>query len=191
MMDPTTYRWLVFGGCAAVALLCTVCTALITPKRTYYPLLRIIFAITAFIYGTTAAGVYFAANAVPNPTLRLWTVGAALAMLLIATNFITRRNRLPQWVNADWKGNEVAPVNAAELDHCVLTTLSLVRHGAASPELVGQIRTALDHWERHERWKGRELPRQLRERRAARQATNAAREVSETEARQEAEEAER
>lgn len=184
-LDDAVYRWAIFAGCATVCALCTLCTALITPKRTYYPLLRLIFALSAFIYGASAAAQWFAST--PNPTLRLWTVGVAVLMLVMSTAFIVRRNRLPQWVSMDWKGAETAPINAEELDHCVLTTLSLVRHGAASPELIGQLRTALDNWERHERWRADDLPQQLRDRRAARQAANAAREVSETEAREEGE----
>lgn len=178
-MDEITYRWLVGGGAATVAVLCTACTALITPKRTYYPLLRLIFLVSSGIYGATAASQVY--QPTPVPQLRLYTVGAALLMLVASTVFIARRNALPQWVSMDWRGRIDAPVNAAELDHAVLTTLSLVRHGAASPELVGQLRTALDHWERHERWKGVGLPRQLAAQRAARQQANAAREVAETE----------
>jgi hypothetical protein len=185
-LGDTLYRWVIFVGCATVATLCTVCTALITPKRTYYPLLRLIFLLTAFIYGTTAASQWFRSS--PNPTVRMWTVGVAVLMLVMSTAFIIRRNRLPQWVSMDWKGSETAPVNAAELDHCVLTTLALVRHGAASPELVGQLLHACRDWERHERWKAHDLPQQYRDRRAARQAANAAREVVATEAAREEEE---
>jgi len=186
-MGEALSRWLIFGGCATVAALCTVCTYLITPKRTYYPLLRVIFLVTAFIYGASAASQFY--HATPTPGLRLWVIGAAVLMLAISTAFIVRRNAFPQWVAMDWKGALGAESpDAAELDHCVLTTLSLINHGAASPELIGQLRNALSNWERHERWKGPEgLGRQYREHRArreARQSATAAKAVLTTEGRE-------
>ncbi len=183
MDDATWYQLAIIGGCATVAVLCTICTAIITPKRTYYPLLKIIFTLTAAIYSATAAGVWFATA--PNPYVRLGTTGTAVVLLVISTSFIIRRNSMPQWVSMDWKGATNGTLTTDELGHSVLVALALIRHGAASPELVGQMRTALDDWERQERWKGVALPGQLAafraQQRTARQGQNAANAVAETE----------
>lgn len=179
-MDATNIRWLLFAGCISIVVFSTLCTYMITPKRTYYPLLRLIFAITAAIYASSAVGLWF--GTVPNPIVRLFTVGLGVVVAVVSANFITRRNRLPQWVSMDWRGAVDGDIRADELDHAVLTTRSIIRHGSASPELIEGLRRDIDDWERHKRWTAVDLPRMAAERRTARQRANAAQDVAATEA---------
>lgn len=162
------FTWVYGGGCAAVAILATVCTATVTPHRTYYPLLRLIFAVIAGVYGALAAGQYWYPE--HNPLLRIVAIVAALGLLLACVAFIWRRNRVPQWITNDvhhLAGPET--IDFATIDSSLLNSLSLLRHGVASPETVAQFRAALARWDELAEGK-RSLRAQLEARRAARRA---------------------
>lgn len=162
----TWFAWVYGGGCAAVAILATACTATVTPRRTYYPLLRLIFAVIAGVYGALAAGQYWHRD--QNPGLRIVAIVAALGLLLACVAFIWRRNRVPQWVTDDLhhlSGPEI--IDYATLDAAFLACLSALRHGAATPETAAAFRRALDRWDELEAGK-RSLRAQIEARRARR-----------------------
>lgn len=136
----------------AIAILATICTVIISPKRTYYPLLRIIFALVAGVYQMSAVAQLLTTDAHPNPTVRVIGAGSFLLALAWCVQFVRRRNRFPQFVIVNLRGlpEEIDP---QQVENAALMTLSLIRHGAATPELVERAREAVATYDDLTAWK--------------------------------------
>ena len=110
-------------------------------------------------------------------------VSAGLAAALAASlRSIYARNRTSQWLDVDLAGAARAP-DPEELDYCVLTALSLLRHGVATPalvaehdvlailalvrhgmadaDLIAELEGAIAAWRAFRRWREDELPAEI------------------------------
>lgn len=150
---------LVFGaGSSVVVVLAFACAALITPRRTYYPLLRLLFMALAGLYGGLATAT--AMGSAGDARLRVAAVGGLALTLALCVAFIRRRNQAPQWVALDVRGLPEA-IDPAQLEHDVLAILALVRHGMADADLIAELEGAIAAWRAFRRWREDELPAEI------------------------------
>ena len=132
----------------ALAVCGTVGSALISPRRTYYPVLRVLLAFIAFL------GAYYGALRALEDTYHLmahhpWTrvlglLGMAAACAW-ALWFIHRRNSVPRYLPVNESGQaEMVPLE--RLRASVETTVSLLDHGDMPREWVPEVERGLARW---------------------------------------------
>jgi len=148
--------------------LCVVVLALrierrISPLKTYYPLLKRIFALIAAIY------VMATIAAVPGWTgtndLRLVSNGAFAVLLWWSNRFISRRNAAPQWFVVRADGTIEARPHA-ELKVMALNAGSAARHGDLTKEELDQLGADVATGYELVRWKEHDLQQEIAARRA-------------------------
>lgn len=153
--------------CLAIVVLALRIERRISPLKTYYPLLKRIFALIAAIY------VMATIAAVPGWTgtndVRLVSNAAFLALLWWSNRFISRRNAKPQWFVVRADGTIEARPHA-ELQVMALNAGSAARHGDMTGPELDQLAADVLEGYRLLQWRTRELPQQLAARRAERGA---------------------
>lgn len=141
------------------------CAALTRRDRNYWPMLRVLWSVFAFIYG--GSGIAVALNR-RDPGLRdLIFAGAALAAVGYSVWFMRKRNRLARFLGLTVAGDVVLR-SVEELQAATTLAESWAAHGAMPPERVEALRAALAEWERKRAWSAG-LAAAARARRAARE----------------------
>lgn len=151
----------------AIAALCLRAEHRISALKTYYPMLRRIFAVLAALYGASGIAA-FSGHLDTTIFVRVVGAGGGLAVMLWANQFIDLRNRTPQYIVVDRLGH-IERRTDEELRFMTLTVLSWARHGAMPDEVVAQVETALAQWYEHRAWRAR-LGAEIVERHAAHEA---------------------
>lgn len=151
------------------SVLCLVIFALalrverrISPLKTYYPLLKRIFALVGAIYVMASIAAFAGWNGTND--IRLVSNLAFLALLWWSNRFISRRNAKPQWfvVRAD---GAVEPRPHAELKVIALNAGSAARHGDLTKEELDQLAADVQEGYQQLHWREVGLPDQLAARR--------------------------
>ena len=143
----------------------THCAALTRRDRNYWPMLRVLWAVFAFIYGGSGLAVLMNRR---DPNLRdLIFAAAALGAVGYSVWFMRRRNRLPRFLRLT-VGGDILLRSVEELDAAANLTESWAAHGAMTPARAASLRAALAEWERRRAWSAG-LARQARARRAAKE----------------------
>lgn len=143
----------------------THCAALTRRDRNYWPMLRVLWAVFAFIYGGSGLAVLL--NQRPPGLRDAIFAGAALGAVGYSVWFMRRRNRTPRFLRLDAAGDVVLR-SVEELDAAANLTESWAAHGAMTEARAASLRDALDEWERRRAW-ARDMAAQARARRAARE----------------------
>lgn len=147
-----------------IAALCLRAEHRISALKTYYPMLRRIFAVFAALYGASGIAA-FSGHLDTTPLVRVVAAAVGVAVMVWANKFIDLRNRTPQYIVVDAQGHMERRTDE-ELRFMTFTVLSWLRHGAAPDDTVAAIETALAQWYEYHAWRAR-LGADVAERRAA------------------------
>lgn len=149
-------------GIVGLTLLCARASQ---PDRNYWPMVRVMFAAIAFIYGGSLTGNLTGGQ--PHPATRVVFNVAMLLAVGYALWFIRKRNRTPRFIGLDL-GGHLTMMTTEEIDHAAMVAESAAHHGVLPPARSATLGAALAEGERKRRWAEDELPRQVAERRARR-----------------------
>lgn len=172
-MTMTTFS-LHWPGVVSVAnsVLCLIIVVLalrverrISPLKTYYPLLKRIFALVGAIYVMASIAAFAGWNGTND--LRLISNLAFLALLWWSNRFISRRNAKPQWFVVRADGTIEARPHA-ELKVMALNAGSAARHGDLTKAELDQLAADVREGYAKLHWRDVELPQQLTARRTER-----------------------
>jgi hypothetical protein len=144
----------------------THCAALTRRDRNYWPMLRVLWAAIAFIYGGSGLSV-LVSRRLPT-TANLVFVAVALAAVAYSVWFMRKRNRTPRFIRLDTAGDVILR-SVEELDTAANLAESWAAHGAMPEARVASLRAALAEWDAKRAW-AREMASQARARRRARDA---------------------
>ena len=155
LSDPRLLNGLSGVLCLLIAGAAMVAERRISPLKTYYPLLRRIFALLVAVYlmGAAAAFTGYTANATTSG-VRLIGELVMAALVLWANLFISRRNRRPQWFVVHNDGT-IEPRPAAEMHTMVLNVGSAARHGDLSLLDLDQLTADIAEGRRIHAWRVR------------------------------------
>jgi hypothetical protein len=143
----------------------THCATLTRRDRNYWPMLRVLWAVLAFIYG--GSGIAVAMNQ-RDPNLRdLIFASAALGAVGYSVWFMHRRNRLARFLGLT-VGGDIVVRSVHELEAAATLTESWAQHGAMPAARAERLRAALAEWEAKRAWAAA-LAAEAKERRAAKE----------------------
>lgn len=152
--------------CLVIVVLALRVERRISPLKTYYPLLKRIFALVGAIYVMASIAAFAGWNGTND--LRLISNLAFLALLWWSNRFISRRNAKPQWfvVRAD---GQIEARPHAELKVMALNAGSAARHGDLAKEELDQLAADVQAGYAQLHWRDAELPQQIATRRRERE----------------------
>src|SRR5689334_17742886 len=113
----------------AITLVTLACATATRPDRTYHPMVRVIWAVLAFIYGGSFVGNLTSHAGSPNPVTRLAFNAAMLGTVLYALWFMRRRNHTPRFLELNL-GGDIIVTSVEDLDRAAMLTESWLHHGA-------------------------------------------------------------
>ena len=134
-----------------VALLEATSAALVTERRTYWPVLRFKCTVAAVVFATYGGAIvgrrwspdFRIPLGIWLAIMLLWLAKAAWGLFLIV-----RRNRHPVYFTIDAKGLP-RDITAAEMDQAILVAASAVRHDRANEEQRRILRAAVEGGREH------------------------------------------
>lgn len=135
------------------------CASLTRRDRNYWPMLRVLWACIAFVYGGSAFGTLVGAQR--NPTTRAFFAAAALFAVGYSVWFMHKRNRTPRFVRLT-VGGEFHLIPLDELSRAAELVESWARHGAMPAERAASVAAALAEWRAYDAWR-KGMARQARE----------------------------
>jgi hypothetical protein len=137
--------------------------------RNYWPMLRVMWAAIAFVYGGSAFNLLTvrAAGTPPSPVVRLAFSGVALAAIGYSVWFMRRRNRLARFVGLT-VGGDIVVRSVAELEAAATLVESWAAHGAMPEARAARLEAALAEWRAKKAW-ARATATEARARRAAKE----------------------
>ena len=143
--------------------LCIRAEQRISHLKTYYPMLRVGFAVLAAVYGI--GGIAVASGQIDRgPVVRLLAAVVTFVAMVWANRFVDRRNANPQYVVLDMRGH-VETRREDELRVMALNVGSWARHGAMPAEVLIQLEHDIAGWHRMRAWR-EGLAAEAQERRA-------------------------
>jgi hypothetical protein len=140
----------------------THCAALTRRDRNYWPMLRVLWAVFAFIYGGSGLAVLMNRR---DPGLRdLIFAAAALGAVGYSVWFMKKRNRLPRFFQLDVAGTPTV-VGLDEIERAANLVESAAHHGVLPESNVARLERALAAWHAHQRERlGARMKREAQER---------------------------